>query len=115
MTDHLIDAAGKRLGRVATEAAHVLMEKDSPAFQKHTKMGRRVSIVNAGALAITQMRATGTLYKSYSGYPGGLKIENLESLRAKHGIGEVVRRAVKGMLPNNRLRPAILKRLIVTE
>lgn len=114
-TIHTIDASGKSLGRVASQAAHLLMEKGTPAFEKHRKLGVRVAVVNAGKLVITEKRAKGTVYKSYSGYPGHLKIVDLKALREKHGIGEVVARAVKGMLPNNRLRPAMLKRLTVSE
>ena len=112
---HTIDAKGKKLGRIASQAAHLLMEKDSPHFAKHKKEGARVVIINAGKLSITEKRAADTTYLRYSGYPGALKEENLTSLRERRGIGEVVVRAVKGMIPRNKLRPAMLKRLEVKE
>lgn len=112
---HTIDAKGKKLGRVATEAAHLLMEKDSPHFTKHMKMGARVTIVNASKLSITERRAADTKYLRYSGYPGALKEENLNALRDRRGIGEVVKRAIQGMIPRNKLRPEILKRLTIEE
>lgn len=112
---HTIDAKGKKLGRVAAQAAHLLMEKDSPHFAKHKKTGARVTIVNANKLSITEKRAKETTYLRYSGYPGALKEENLIGVRSRLGIGEVIRRAVKGMIPRNKLRPDILKRLVIEE
>mgnify|MGYP003386410691 CR=1 FL=1 len=113
--NHTIDAAGKRLGRVASEAAKLLMDKDSAAFEKHKKAGARVHITNAGKLAITEKRAAGTTYNRFSGYPGGLKVDTLTQIRTRLGIAEVMRRTIKGMLPANKLRPEILKRLTVSE
>lgn len=115
-TTHTIDAKGQKLGRVASEAAHLLMEKDMPTFEKHRKLGSRVKVVNAGEMAITEKRASEkNRYKRASGYSGNLVIESIADVREKHGIGEVVKRAVRGMLPNNKLRPDMLKRLEVVE
>lgn len=113
--NHVIDAGGKKLGRVASQAAHLLMEKDTPIYEKHKKNGSRVVITNAGKISMTSKRAAMVRYARASGYPGNLKKESIETLRARRGIGEVVRRAVSGMLPNNKLRPATLKRLSITE
>ena len=113
---HTIDAKGQKLGRVATEAAHLLMEKDTPTFEKHRKLGARVKVINAGELMITEKRANEkNRYKRASGYSGNLVIESIADVRSKHGVGEVVKRAVRGMLPNNKLRPEMLKRLEVVE
>jgi large subunit ribosomal protein L13 len=113
---HTIDATGKKLGRVASEAAHLLMEKDSPSFEKHRKLGTRVTVINANKLSVTEKRANEkNRYKRASGYDGNLIIESIADLRAKHGMKEVVKRAIRGMLPNNKLRTDMLKRLIVTE
>jgi large subunit ribosomal protein L13 len=113
---HIIDAKGKKLGRVASRAAHLLMEKDMPSFEKHRKLGSKVRIENAGGLVITEKRASEkNRYKRASGYSGNLVIESIGELRARHGIGEVVKRAVKGMIPNNKLRNEMLKRLEVVE
>lgn len=113
--NHTIDAKGKKLGRVASEAASVLMEKHTPQFERHRKLGSHVTIINASHLDISTKRASEIRYSRASGYPGNLVQENIEDVRKKHGIGEVVKRAVKGMIPRNKLRPDMLKRLIITE
>lgn len=112
---HTIDAKGQKLGRVASQVAHLLMEKDTPSFEKHRKLGSRVKVVNAGELSISEKRSKEIRYSRASGYPGNLVQENIARVRGKHGIGEVVKRAVKGMIPNNKLRPDMLKRLEVVE
>ena len=112
---HTIDAKGQKLGRVATRAAHLLMEKDSPSFEKRRKLGARVNIINADKLVITDKRASEIRYSRASGYQGNLVQENIAQVRKRRGIGEVVKRAVKGMIPNNKLRPEMLKRLEITE
>lgn len=112
---HTIDAKGKRLGRVASEAAHVLMEKDTPSFEKHRKLGSRVNIINANQLDITLKRANEIRYSRASGYPGNLVQETIQDVRDRRGIGEVVKRAVQGMIPRNKLRPEMIKRLSVSE
>ncbi len=112
---HIIDAKGKRLGRVATQAAHLLMEKDTPQFEKRRKLGAEVRIENASKILFTEKRVSEVRYARASGYQGNLVRETIDDVRTKHGVGEVVRRAVKGMLPNNKLRPEMLKRLTVSE
>lgn len=114
-TEHTIDAKGQKLGRVASRAAHLLMEKDAPTYEKHRKLGSRVTIVNAALLSITEKRGDDVRYARASGYPGNLIKETIAEVRERRGIAEVVRRAVKGMLPNNKLRPETLKRLIISE
>ncbi len=115
MTTHTIDAKGKKLGRIATEAAKLLMEKDSPAFEKHKKGGATVLITNASGISFTEKRVSEVRYKRASGYQGNFIEETIKDVRGKCGIAEVVRRAVKGMIPSNKLRPGMLKRLEVTE
>lgn len=114
-TTHTIDAKGRTLGRVASEAAHLLMEKDTPLFEKHRKLGSRVKIENASKIRFTEKRVVETRYSRASGYQGNLVQETIADVMKKHGVGEVVKRAVKGMLPNNRLRPETLKRLEISE
>lgn len=114
-TAHTIDASGKKLGRVASEAAKLLMEKDTPHFERYRKAGATVAVTNAGKLDISEKRGRAVRYHSASGYPGDLKEESIAALRGRRGIAEVVRRAVKGMLPANKLRPGLLKRLTVSE
>ncbi|MAZ29985.1 50S ribosomal protein L13 [bacterium] len=114
MRTHTIDAAGKRLGKVATEAATVLMGKDQVDFAKHTVADVQVIIENASKLDIPEKKK-GEIYQSYSGYPGGRSTETLEHLGERLGYSEVVRRTVKGMLPKNKLQAVLMKNLIVTE
>jgi len=111
---HTIDAAGKRLGRVATEAATVLMGKDRADFAKNTVADVKVVIENAAKLDIREGKET-DLYQSYSGYPGGRKTETLEHIGTRLGYAEAVRRTIKGMLPKNKLQARMMKNLTVTE
>ncbi len=111
-----IDATGRSFGRVATEAVEVLRGKDSPDFERHRITGRKVSIINVSSARIsTRSKATNKTYVRYSGYPGGKKEETLKKLIERRGAGEALRRAVYGMLPKNKLRPELMKRLKISE
>jgi large subunit ribosomal protein L13 len=110
-----IDAKGVTIGRVATQAAVALMGKDEATFERHMITGGTVTITNAGKIKIDPRKLDTVKYAQYSGYPGGLRYESLAQVLAKKGIEEVLRRAVYGMLPNNKLRPEIMKKLTVTE
>ena len=112
--EYTIDAKGKRLGKVATEAARYLMGKNVADFARHTVADVTVSITNASQLDVTEKKK-GEIYQSYSGYPGGRKTETLEHLGKRLGYAEVVRRTVKGMLPKNKLQKVLMKNLSVTE
>lgn len=111
---HTIDATGKRLGIVATEAATFLMGKDQVTFSRHTIEDVVVEIKNASKLDIPDRKKI-EIYQSYSGYPGGRKEETLEHLGKRLGYSEVVRRTVQGMLPDNKHKKRLMKQLIVTE
>lgn len=113
-TTHTIDAAGKRLGKVATEAASVLMGKNDPTFAKHTVADVQVVIENASKLDIPEKKE-GEIYQSYSGHPGGRRTETLDHLAGRLGYSEVVRRTIAGMLPNNKLKKRLLQNLTVSE
>lgn len=110
---HTIDATDKRLGKVATEAATVLMGKNRPDYAKHEMSDVIVTIENAGKLDIPEKKKT-EIYQSFSGHPGGRKTETLEHLRVRLGINEVIKRTVGGMLPNNKHKKRLLKQLIIT-
>lgn len=110
-----IDATNKKLGRVATEAASILMGKNDPSFEKHTVSGNKVTITNASQADISEKKKAEKNYAKYSGYPGGLRFETLGDVIEKKGYEEAFRRAVYGMLPGNKLRAKIMKNLIVTE
>lgn len=112
--EYIIDATGKRLGRVATEAASVLIGKDSVHFAKNVVSDVVVKIANASKLDISDRRGKHE-FQTYSGHPGGRKVETLTHLSARRGYGEVVRRVVSGMIPKNKLHTPRMKNLEVTE
>lgn len=111
---YVIDATGKRLGKVATEAAVVMMGKNRPDFAKHIIADVDVEINNVSKLDIPEGKK-GEIYQSYSGYPGGRKTETLIHLAERRGYDEVVRRTVGGMLPDNKHKKRLLAKLIITE
>ena len=109
---HTIDASGKILGRLATQTAGFLMGKHKPTFSRHLDSGDFVVITNAEKIQVTGNKTKQKLYYRHSGYPGGLKSINLEKLLETHPT-RVIEYAVKGMLPKNRLRAGMMKRLRV--
>jgi large subunit ribosomal protein L13 len=111
---HEIDATGKRLGKVATEAASVLLGKRSPEFARHTIEDVTVVIANASKMDISEKKGK-EIYQTYSGYPGGRKTETLDHLATRRGYAEVLRRSISGMLPNNKLKKPLLKQLVITD
>lgn len=112
---HTLDAENKRIGRVATEAAVLLMGKNTVDFKKNTIPQIVVEIKNASKSKIFDSKMVQKTYSRYSGYPGGLKQPTMSQVVAKKGYGELFREAVSGMLPKNKLRAKMLKNLIVTE
>jgi large subunit ribosomal protein L13 len=109
---HVLDASDKILGKLATEAAKLLMGKHKPTFSRHLDTGDFVVIINAAKVRFTGKKAEQKLYRSHSGYPGGLKTVNLERMMATDPA-RVIEHAVKGMLPHNRLGAQMLKKLKV--
>jgi len=109
---HVLDASDKILGKLATEAAKLLMGKHKPIFTRHLDTGDFVVIINAKKVRVTGKKMEQKLYHSHSGYPGGLKTINLERLMATNPT-RVIEHAVKGMLPHNRLGAKMLKKLKV--
>jgi len=112
---YTIDAAGRTLGRVASEAAKALMGKTRPDYTPNKNSGVKVAVSNAGKLYIRERKRSRTIYTTYSGYPGGLKKESLASLTARKGNAEAIRRAVARMLPRNTMHTPRLKNLSITE
>ena len=111
---HTIDASGRRIGRVATEAAHLLLGKHTPDFARHIACPVSVTITNARKLDISPRRKKET-FETYSGYPGGRKVETLEHLAARRGYAEVLRRVIGGMLPKNKLHKVRMKNVTIHE
>jgi len=114
-TTYTIDAAGRTLGRVASEAAQALLGKKSAHFVKNQVLPIEVIITNAKKLSISERRAAGKIYTRYTGYPGGLREVSMKDLMAKKGVAEVVKKTVDGMIPRNKLRKERMKRLIVKD
>lgn len=112
---HAIDAAGRTLGRVASEAAKALMGKMRADYVPHVRSDIKVTITNASKLHISEHKRTNTFYQTYSGYPSGQKSLSLSSVAARKGYREVIRKAVERMLPRNTMRVGRLKNLIITE
>lgn len=106
-----INAEGKVLGRLATEIANVLRGKDRAYFTAHTDSGDYVVVTNAEKVVLTGSKWADKEYVRHSGYPGGLKKTTAKELLAKPT--EIVIRAVKGMLPKNKLNHKIIKKLKV--
>ena len=115
MKEYTLDATGKKIGRLASEAAVILMGKNDPSFEKHTVAEIKLTIENASKMSIDPRKLEEMQYAMYSGYPGGLRFDSLEKVIEKKGYGEVIRRAVKGMLPKNKLQDVIMKNLTVKE
>lgn len=109
---HVVDAKDKILGRLAAKVATVLMGKDKVMYSPHQDTGDEVIVINASKVKTTGNKLLQKKYKSYSAYPGGLKEETLESV-LKRKPDYVIRHAVKGMLPKNKLGDKMLKKLRV--
>jgi len=112
---YTIDAEGKKLGRVATLAAMHLMGKTAPTYKRNAVTGDKVLIVNASKVSIDPVKLRDKVYKRYSGYPGGQKILKMNQVIAAKGHSEVFKKAIRGMLPANRLRPQLLKNLEIAD
>lgn len=110
-----IDAKGQAIGRVASVVAKELMGKNTTSYEKNILPKITVTVTNASKLKISDKKMTEKLYERYSGHPGGLKFKNLGEIIAKKGYEEVLWLAVYGMLPANKLRPRIMKHLIVRD
>ena len=106
---YLVDAEGKTLGRLATQIADVLRGKRKPQYTPHVDTGDFVVVVNCEKIAVTGAKLDDKMYYRHSGYPGGLKARPLRD-QLERQPAEVLRKAVRGMLPKNRLaRKQLLK------
>lgn len=108
----LIDAEDQILGRIATQAAHILRGKHKPQYTPHVDTGDFVVIINADKIRLSGNKALQKTYYRHSGYPGGLKAESFEHAMEKHPE-RVIEHAIKGMLPKNTLGRAQGKKLKV--
>jgi large subunit ribosomal protein L13 len=107
---YVVDAEAKTLGRLATQIADVLRGKDKPAYTPHVDTGDFVIVVNAEKVHVTGQKLDQKIYYRHSGYPGGLRTRTLREQLARRPE-EVLRKAVKGMLPKNKLASGQLRKL----
>jgi len=110
-----IDAAKRKLGRVATEVSMALMGKNRADFVNNQVTDVEVVIENASLLDFSDKKLETKVYLRHTGFPGGQRSENLAKVIDKKGYEEVLRRAVRGMLPKNKLRAPMLKNLKVID
>ena len=108
----VVDATGKTLGRLATQIADALRGKRKPEYTPHCDVGDFVVVVNAEKIAVTGKKRQDKRYHRHTGYPGGIRTRTLDEMLARRPE-EVIRKAVKGMLPRNRLARAQLRKLKV--
>src|SRR5258706_10032305 len=109
---HHVDVSNKVLGRVSTEIVKLLMGKSKPYFIKNLDCGDYVVVTNAKKIKVTGRKEEKKVYHRHSGYPGGFKSETLKELRQRRPE-DILLHAVKGMLPQNKLRATMLKRLYI--
>lgn len=109
---YVINAENLPLGRVATKAANILRGKHKVTYTPHVDCGDYVIIINADKVKLTGNKLEQKKYYNHSGYPGGLRERNAKVMIEKYPV-EMVERAVKGMIPHNRLGSSIYKKLFV--
>lgn len=112
---YTFDATDRKLGRLASEVATKLMGKDDVNFTRHKVADVDVTVKNASRMNISDDKLDTKEYDRHSGYPGGRKVETAREVVEKKGYSELIRRAVRGMLPNNKLKDPTMKNLTITE
>ena len=113
--DKIIDASGRTLGRVASEVATYLIGKTNPAYERNVYSGVGVLVINASKLRITERKLAEIYHTRYSGYRGGLRVLPGTETLEKRGLKELIKLAVYQMLPKNKLRREMLKKLKVQD
>ena len=111
---YLIDAEGETLGKVATKASHILRGKHKVTYTPYVDCGDAVIIINAGKVNLTGDKLNKKVYYNHSGYPGGLRERTAKEMLQNYPV-EMVERAIKGMLPKNRLGRQMFRKLFVYE
>ena len=107
---YVVDATDKVLGRLATEIARRLRGKHKPVYTPHVDTGDYIVVINAEKIAVTGNKEAGKMYYHHTGFPGGIRSQNLATMREKHPE-RILETAVKGMMPKNSLGRAMLKKL----
>ena len=109
MNKHIIDAKGRVPGRVATEVAVLLMGKDRTDFARNRVPDILVEVISSSQMSLSAKKLRDKMYSSHSGFPGSLKRRSQDYIFRTRGAQEVLRRAVYGMLPKNKLRAQMMK------
>lgn len=112
---HTIDASGKVPGRIATQIAVLLMGKNRTDYARNRVPDVEIEVENAGAMLISPKKRVEKTYARHSGYPGGLTLESVQQVIEKKGAKEILKKAVYGMLPKNKLRPQMMKHLTIKD
>lgn len=110
-----IDATGKVLGRLASEVAAILLGKNTTSRAKNAVEKVKVVVSNAANIKVSGDKMKTSVHKRYSGYPSGLRLPTLEQVTDKKGYAELIRHAVEGMLPKNKLQNERMKNLTITD
>lgn len=113
--EYTIDASGRTLGRVASDAAQALLGKKSAQYVQNKVLPVTVTITNAKQLKLSEKRLSEKEYTRYTGNVGGLRRFTLPELIEKKGVAAAIEKAVDGMIPRNKLRKERMKRLIITD
>lgn len=111
---YTIDATGGKLGRIATKAVSLLIGKNSTEYARNKVFNVQVIINNASKIDIVESKLK-TAYRRYSGYPGGLYEKSMEQIIERKGKSAVLKIAIMGMIPRNKLKSRIIKNLVITE
>jgi large subunit ribosomal protein L13 len=112
-TWYVVDATGQVLGRLASRVARVLMGKDKPVFTPSMDTGDHVIVINADQIKLTGNKLEQKVYQSHSGFPGGLKEVPAKRMKAQQRADRIVREAIVGMLPKNKLQARRARKLRV--
>jgi large subunit ribosomal protein L13 len=113
--NYKIDATGKKVGRLATEVAVLLMGKNLTSYARNIVANVKVEVINTSKMSIDEKKLVNKKYKRFSGYPGGLKELEMEKVIAKKGFSEILKLAVNKMIPQNKLKSKLVKNLKISE
>lgn len=114
-TEYTFDASNRKLGRLSSEIAEKLMGKDRVDYTRHQVSDITVTVKHSSELDISDDKLQNKTYTRYSGHPGGKKEDSAQHVVNTHGYGELIKRAVYGMLPDNKLRDKMMKNLKTEE
>jgi large subunit ribosomal protein L13 len=112
---YTVDATGKSLGRLATEIASLLLGKNTTIAARNAVLDAEIEVVNASKVRISGDKFKTSVHKRYTGFPSGLRLPTLSEVAAKKGYKELVRHAVEGMLPKNKLQKLRMQNLNIND